>query len=333
MGTFGLVIAFAPAIGPSLSGWIVDKFPWQTLFYMMLPIAIIVLIIAYFLLDNVTERTFPRLDVLSIILSSIGFGGLLFGFSVAGDLGWSSAEVLGSLIIGTISLLIFIWRQLKLAEPVLEFRVLQYPMFTLNTVLGMVVFISMVGGQLVLPLYMQNMSDFSAMESGLVLLPGAVVMGLMSPVTGRFFDKFGAKTLAIIGFTLLTVSTLMLSTLAVDTSFAYLAIVNSVRMFGVSMVMMPVTTAALNQLPPRMIPHGTALNNTMRQVAGSIGTAVLVTIMSGAALDPAVHGMEGLIHGANVTFLVAASIAAAGIVGSFFLKHSHGDGTKPVSAG
>lgn len=333
MGTFGLVIAFAPAIGPSLSGWIVDKFPWQTLFYMMLPIAIIVLIIAYFLLDNVTERTFPRLDVLSIILSSIGFGGLLFGFSVAGDLGWSSAEVLGSLIIGTISLLIFIWRQLKLAEPVLEFRVLQYPMFTLNTVLGMVVFISMVGGQLVLPLYMQNMSDFSAMESGLVLLPGAVVMGLMSPITGRIFDKFGAKTLAIIGFTLLTVSTLMLSTLAVDTSFAYLAIVNSVRMFGVSMVMMPVTTAALNQLPPRMIPHGTALNNTMRQVAGSIGTAVLVTIMSGAALDPAVHGMEGLIHGANVTFLVAASIAAAGIVGSFFLKHSHGDGTKPVSAG
>lgn len=332
MGTFGLVIAFAPAVGPSLSGWIVDKFPWQTLFYMMLPIAIIVFIIAYFLLDNVTERTFPRLDVLSIILSSIGFGGLLFGFSVAGDLGWSSPQVIWSLIVGAISLVIFIWRQLKLDEPVLEFRVLKYPMFTLNTALGMVVFVAMVGGQLVLPLYMQNMSDFTAMESGLVLLPGAVVMGLMSPITGRIFDKFGAKVLAITGFTLLTVTTLLLSTLTVSTSFAYLATVNAVRMFGVSMVMMPVTTAALNQLPPLMIPHGTAVNNTLRQVAGSIGTAVLVTIMSSAALDPAVYGKQGLIHGANVTFLVAAIIAATGIVGSFFLKNSHGDGTKPVQA-
>src|SRR5699024_10493660 len=173
---------------------------------------------------------------------------LLFGFSVAGDLGWSSPQVIWSLTVGAISLVIFIWRQLKLEEPVLEFRVLKYPMFTLNTALGMVVFIAMVGGQLVLPLYMQNMTDFTAMESGLVLLPGAVVMGLMSPITGRIFDKFGAKVLAITGFTLLTVTTLMLSTLTVSTSFAYLATVNAVRMFGVSMVMMPVTTAALNQL-------------------------------------------------------------------------------------
>src|SRR5699024_8791310 len=156
--------------------------------------------------------------------------------------------------------------------------------------------------------------------------------GLMSPITGRIFDKFGAIVLAITGFTLLTVTTLMLSTLTVTTSFAYLATVNAVRMFGVSMVMMPVTTAALNQLPPLMIPHGTAVNNTLRQVAGSIGTAVLVTIMSSAALDPAVSGRQGLIHGANVAFLVAAIIAATGIVGSFFLKNSHGDGTKPVQA-
>ena len=123
MGTFGLVIAFAPAIGPSLSGWIVDHMPWQVLFYMMLPIAIIDLVIAYFMLKNVTERTFPRLDVTSIILSTFGFGGLLFGFGTAGDAGWISTEVLLPLTIGAISLTLFIYRQFKLEQPILEFQI------------------------------------------------------------------------------------------------------------------------------------------------------------------------------------------------------------------
>lgn len=324
MGTFGLVIAFAPAIGPSLSGWIVDHLPWQTLFYMMLPIAIIDLIIAYFLLKNVTERTFPRLDVLSIILSTLGFGGLLFGFGTAGDAGWISAEVLIPLVIGAITLTLFITRQFKLEQPILEFRILRYRMFTLNTLLGMCVFIVMVGGMMVLPLYMQNMNDFSAMESGLVLLPGAAVMGLMSPVTGRVFDAIGAKWLAIAGFVLLTGTTFLFARLAPDTSFVYLAVVNTVRMFGVAMVMMPVTTAALNQLPSHLIPHGTALNNTLRQIAASVGTAALVTIMVSAARNPETYGMAGLVHGANVAFFVAACVGILGVIGSFFIKNSHG---------
>ena len=324
MGTFGLVIAFAPAIGPSLSGWIVDHLPWQTLFYMMLPIAIIDLIIAYFLLKNVTERTFPRLDVLSIILSTLGFGGLLFGFGTAGDAGWLSAEVLIPLVIGAITLTFFITRQFKLEQPILEFRILRYRMFTLNTLLGMCVFIVMVGGMMVLPLYMQNMNDFSAMESGLVLLPGAAAMGLMSPVTGRVFDAVGAKWLAIAGFVLLTGTTFLFARLAPDTSFVYLAVVNTIRMFGVAMVMMPVTTAALNQLPSHLIPHGTALNNTLRQIAASVGTAALVTIMVSAARNPETYGMAGLVHGANVAFFVAACVGILGVIGSFFIKNSHG---------
>lgn len=324
MGTFGLVIAFAPAIGPSLSGWIVDHLPWQTLFYMMLPIAIIDLIVAYFLLKNVTERTFPRLDVLSIILSTLGFGGLLFGFGTAGDAGWLSAEVLIPLVIGAITLTFFITRQFKLEQPILEFRILRYRMFTLNTLLGMCVFIVMVGGMMVLPLYMQNMNDFSAMESGLVLLPGAAVMGLMSPVTGRVFDAIGAKWLAIAGFVLLTGTTFLFARLEPDTGFIYLAVVNTIRMFGVAMVMMPVTTAALNQLPSHLIPHGTALNNTLRQIAASVGTAALVTIMVSAARNPETYGMAGLVHGANVAFFVAACVGILGVIGAFFIKNSHG---------
>ncbi|NLZ97575.1 MAG: multidrug efflux MFS transporter [Micrococcus sp.] len=325
MGTFGLVISFAPAIGPTLSGWIVEHFPWQTLFMMMLPIAIIDMIIAYFILDNVTERTNPRLDSLSIVLSSLAFGGMLFGFGNAGNTGWISYEVLVPLSIGLVTLGLFIWRQLTLQEPMLELRILKNPMFTLNTLLGMAVFIAMIGGMLMLPVYMQTMAGYTATESGMMLLPGAAIMGIMSPVTGRIFDRFGAKWLAITGFALLAVGTLFFTTLTPTTSFAYLTIFNAVRMFGTAMVIMPVTTAALNELPQRLIPHGSALNNTMRQVAASVGTAVLVTVMTGAALDPATHGAEGLTHGVNTAFIVAGSVAVVGFIGAFFIR-----GSRPV---
>lgn len=322
MGTFGLVISFAPAIGPSLSGWIVDSFPWQTLFLMMLPISVIAMVIGYFILANVTERTFPRLDILSIIMSSLAFGGLLYGFSAGGNTGWTSPEVSLSLGVGAIVLVLFVWRQLRLDDPILEFRVLKNPMFTLSTALGMCVFVAMIGGMIMIPLYMQNMNDYSAMEAGLALLPGAVVMGLMSPVTGIIYDKFGAKWLAVVGFTVVTGTTFMFTTLTAETSFTYIAAVNTGRMLGTAMVMMPVTTAALNQLPQRLIPHGTALNNTMRQIAASVGTAILVTVMTGAAQDPAKYGVEGLIHGVNVAFFVAAVVGALGIVGAFFIKEN-----------
>lgn len=331
MGTFGLVIGFAPAIGPSLSGWIVDHLPWQVLFLMMLPIAIVDLIIGLFILKNVTERTFPRLDVLSIILSSLGFGGLLFGFGTAGDAGWSSPQVFLPLILGAVVLVIFILRQLKLPQPILEFRVLRYPMFTLNTALGMCVFIVMIGGMLIIPLYMQNMTGHTAVESGLALLPGAALMGLMSPITGRIFDAVGARWLAVLGFTLVTGSTFFLADLDAQTTFAYIAGVNTVRMVGTAMVIMPVTTAALNQLPRHLVPHGTALNNTLRQIAASVGTAGLVTIMSATARDPQVYGVEGPIHGANVAFLVAGSVGVLGIIGAFFSKDSKGTASRAAA--
>ncbi|KPL58867.1 MDR family MFS transporter [Rossellomorea vietnamensis] len=318
MGMFGLVISFAPAIGPTLSGWLVEQFPWRSLFYVILPIVIIDFIVAYYILKNVTKQTYPKLDVLSIILSSLGFGGLLYGFSIAGSQGWGSVQVIISMIVGSITLFWFITRQFKLKQPILEFRVFKNKMFTLTTVLGMVVFIAMIGAATVLPLLMQNMLGFSAFESGLMLLPGALLMGLMNPITGRIFDKFGARWLAIIGLSILTITTFMFTNLSADTSFAYLATVNAARMFGVAMVMMPVTTAGLNQLDRSLIPHGTAMNNTMRQVSGAVGTALLVTVMTTSA-DPS-RGLEGMIHGVNVSFIVAGITAIAGLALSFFVK-------------
>ncbi len=321
MGMFGLVIAFAPAIGPTLSGYLVEHFPWRSLFYVVFPIIVIDIIIAYFLLRNVTERTNPRVDVLSILLSSLGFGGLLYGFSMAGSdpSGWGSPQVLGAMVIGAVALTWFIFRQLKLTEPILEFRIFKYGMFTLNTALGMVVFMAMIGAATVLPILMQNMLGFTALESGLALLPGAALMGLMNPITGKLFDKFGAKWLAIIGLAIVSATTFMFTIMTTETTFAFIATVNAVRMFGVAMVMMPVTTAGLNTLPDKMMPHGTAMNNTMRQVSGAVGTALMVTVMSNAANPD--QGLEGAVHGVNISFLVVGFIAVVGLVMAFFIKN------------
>ena len=320
MGMFGLVISFAPAIGPTLSGWFIDIYPWRGLFYMILPIVVIDLIVAYFILRNVTEKTNPKLDMISIILSTLGFGGLLYGFSAAGDSGWLSLTVLLPIIIGAIALTMFIKRQNRLEEPILEFGVFKDKTFTLSTVLGMIVFMSMIGGAVVLPIFMQTMLGFSAMESGMMLLPGALIMGLMSPVTGRLFDKYGARWLAIIGLGMLGVTTLMFATLDTETTFTYLAVVNSFRMLGVAMVMMPVTTSALNQLSNKLVPHGTAMNNTMRQVAGAVGTALLVSIMTNTVKPD--EGVPGMIHGVNMSFLFAGILALIGFVLAFKLKNT-----------
>ena len=322
MGMFGLVIAFAPAIGPSLSGWLVDQFPWRSVFYVVLPIAILTVVLAYFLLRNVTKQTNPSVDILSIILSTLGFGGLLYGFSIAGDMGWLSLHVVVSIIVGIIALYFFITRQLKLEQPILEFRVFKYSLFTLTTGLGMIVFTSMIGTAVILPLYMQNMLGFSAFHSGLVLLPGAIIMGLMNPITGRLFDMYGAKWLARIGFIILTISTFMFTNLSEDTSFAYLAIMNAIRMLSISMVMMPTTTLGLNQLPDSLIPHGSAMNNTFRQVAGSVGTAILVTLMVTTAIPDGT--ITGAIHGVNISFIVAGVISLLGLILSFRIKESRG---------
>ncbi|PWU67715.1 MDR family MFS transporter [Gracilibacillus dipsosauri] len=322
MGLFGLVIAFAPAIGPTLSGWLVEHFPWRSLFYIVLPIAILDIIVAYKILVNVTKQTFPKVDPISISLSTVGFGGLLFGFSYAGDEhhGWGSPFVYIPLIIGAITLFFFIMRQLRIEKPILEFRIFKYKMFTLTTAIGMISFFAMIGGAIILPIMMQQYLGFTAFESGLALLPGAVLMGLMNPVTGRLFDKFGGKWLAITGLGLIVITTFMFAVLTTETTFFYLTVVNAIRMFGIAMVMMPVTTAGLNQLPAELMPHGTAMNNTMRQMSGAIGTALLVSVMMNQANPD--RGLQGMIHGVNVSFIVAGVFALVGFVLAFFIKNS-----------
>ena len=322
MGFFGLVISFAPAIGPTLSGWFVEIYPWRGLFYIILPIVVIDLIVAWFILKNVTEQTNPKLDVFSIILSTFGFGGLLYGFSIAGSSGWLSPMVLISLIVGGVALTMFIRRQLRLEQPILEFRVFKDPIFTLATIIGMVAFMTMIGGAVILPIFMQNMLGFTAFESGLMMLPGALLMGIMSPVTGKLFDMFGPRWLVIPGLGIVTMTTFMFTVLDTETTFTYLAVVNAVRMLGISMVMMPSTTAGLNQLSNKLVPHGTAMNNTMRQIAGAVGTALFVSVMTMTMIPD--QGAEGMIHGVNMSFILTGIFSLVGFILAFRLRKPAG---------
>lgn len=325
MGLVGLVISFAPAIGPALSGWVIANYSWRALFFIILPIALIDIVIAAIALKNVTELTYPKLDVLSIVLSSFGFGGLLYGFTSAGNNGWGNIITVVTLAIGAVTLTLFILRQLRMKHPMLEFRIFKNFIFTLTTVITMIGFMGLIGIETLIPLYMQTMRGFTAMESGIAILPGALVMGIMSPITGRVFDRFGARWLAITGLTIITITTFAFSSLDTSTSMAYIIILYSIRMFGLSMVMMPATTAGLNQLPKQLIPHGTAMGNTMRQVAASIGTAVIVTVMTtaGLAAEQRSDVANPMIHGVNVAFMVITVLSVVGLVLSFFIKRNH----------
>ncbi|WP_130859183.1 MDR family MFS transporter [Gracilibacillus phocaeensis] len=340
MGLAGIVISFAPAIGPTLSGWLLEHFSWRGLFYVVFPIVVLAIIFAAIFMKNVTERTNPKIDIISILLSSFGFGGLLYGFSSIG--GGHGAEgglnMVGlAIIIGAaIILTIFILRQLKMKHAMLEFRVFTYPIFSLSLIITMIVLMALIGAETMLPLYMQNTRGYSPLESGLMLFPGAIVMGIMSPITGMLFDKFGAKWLAAIGMGIVTVTTFLFTSLAIDTSYTFLVVIYAVRMFGLSLVMMPVMTAGLNQLPLEWHPHGTAMANTMQQVSASIGTAILITTMSTMALNyqPDVQALQGLseeaaaqqieanaaISGYNAAFWLATALSLIGLILTLFLK-------------
>ncbi len=347
MGVFGLILMFAPAIGPTLSGWIVEHYNWRMLFHFITPIAVIVVLIGFFLLKDKKEKVDIRLDFFSLLLSSIGFGGLLYGFSSAGDRGWDSPYVYGPIIIGVISLVWFVLSQTKKAEPFLNFKVYQYPMFTLSSVISMIVNMSLFAGMILLPIYIQTLRGISPMDAGLLMMPGALLMAFMSPLTGKFFDKFGGRVLAIIGLTIMAVTTYDFSRLTLDTTYTHLLILYSVRSVGIAMVMMPVSTNGLNQLPQRLYPHGTAMNNTLNQVAGAIGTALLVTIMSTRTETHATEiakeatnnmagntsaavlaemkqqiGMQAMLEGINDAFLVATGITVVALILAFFIKRA-----------
>jgi EmrB/QacA subfamily drug resistance transporter len=335
MGMVGLAVIFAPAIGPTIAGYIIDNYKWETMFYGMIPFAILVIVLGFIYLRNVSDRIKTKLNILSVILSTIGFGALIYGFSQAGSLGWSDIEVASTITVGILALVLFSWKELRSQNPLLDLRVFKYNMFSLTTIINIAITMVMYADMMLLPLYLQNMRGFTAIESGLLLLPGALVMGLLMPVTGKLFDRFGAKWLAITGMTITIITTMGFINLTDSTSYIYLILMSTGRRIGMALMMMPIQTAGLNQLPQRLNAHGTAISNTIRQVAGAVGTSLLVTVMTSRTKShlqdmvptAAAKGLnqkelvtEASIQGINDAYLVIIGIGIIGLILSFFIK-------------
>ena len=337
MGFFGLVMIVAPAIGPTLSGWVLEHYTWRALFVIVLPFTIAILILAFFKLKNVMPTRDMVLDKLSITLSTIGFGGILYGFSAAGDQGWDHPSVYLTIIVGTIALIWFITKQLRMKDPMLDFRIYRYPMFALASVISIILSISLFSAMILTPLYVQTVRGIGPLDAGLLMLPGAIIMGLMSPITGRLFDKYGPRALAVTGLTITVVMTYLLSRLGVNDGYYYIMALYTIRMFGISMVMMPIMTNGLNELPMHANPHGTALNNTLQQVSGAIGSALLLTFMtnrSEVALERLMSEVpkdiseatqiaiqqQAMLEGIQYSFFLATVLAFIALVLTFFVR-------------
>nr|WP_257915896.1 MFS transporter [Clostridium sp. LY3-2] len=218
------------------------------------------------------------------------------------------------------SLVLFTRKQLRAKEPMLNLKVFKSKTFTYSTLVVMIVFTGFVSAELILPMYLQMARGFSALDSGLTLMPGAIIMGVMSPITGKIYDKIGARGLSLLGISLLTIGSFMLSRLTATTPVHEITAIYSLRLFGLSMFMMPITTDGLNSLDNSLIPHGTAINNTLRQVAGSIGSAILVTIMTTVSSNSGIKNpILSEIHGMNESFLVASIFCFIALIIAFFV--------------
>ncbi|UVI30734.1 DHA2 family efflux MFS transporter permease subunit [Paenibacillus spongiae] len=325
MGMIGLVIMFGPAIGPTLSGFIIDHLSWRWLFILVIPLAIFSILFASMFLRNVTDLTKPKVDILSIVLSSIGFGGIVYGFSKAGEGSWSDPAVVWTLVAGGIGLILFIIRQLIVREPILDLRAFKYPMFSIVTVLLLVLMMTLFSTMILLPLFLQTALLMTAFKAGLTLMPGGVVNGIMAPISGKLFDKFGPRVLIIPGLVLVLISIFFFKDISVETTAGYVVTLHIVLMIGISMVMMPAQTTGLNQLPRHLYPHGTAILNTLQQVAGAIGTALFISIMSSGtknyfASNPQATEAEGLVAGLQDAFLIAFLVGIIALVIGLFIK-------------
>lgn len=316
MGVFGIVIAFAPAAGPTVAGIIIDQANWHVMFWIIAVLCAAVIVFAAFALERGGETNKDvKLDVISVALSTLGFGGLLYGLSAIGSYG-VTADSAGGVIIGVIALAFFFRRQLRMEQPMLQVRVLTNRRFLIAAIIVMLVQGALLAGGILIPILLQSYMGFSATTSGLVLLPGAIVMGAMGPVAGRLFDKHGPRVLAIIGTGVLALTTATFMFMGPGMGLITLTVIYTVRLFSLSLVNMPISTWGMNALPDKLMNHGTSVQNTFRQVAGSLGTAVIVsastvaTNMVSGSTDAVTAGVFGI----HTAFAVATALCVLGFV-------------------
>lgn len=320
MGNVSIAISVAPAMGPTVSGIILDHFSWRFMFVFVLPVALAALAIGAKFLTNVGERGKTTLDVASVILTVPAFGGLVYGLSQIGGAEAGIVPVI-ALAVGVLALALFVFRQLRLQRsdsPLLDLRAFNFRMFTVSTLLMVVAMMALFGGVILLPLYLQNTLHLEPMQTGLALLPGGLAMGLLGPVIGRIFDKVGPLPLTLSGSILMVLTLWQFSRLDEASALGWVIALHVLLSLGLALLFTPAFTTGLNPLPPHLYSHGSAIMSTAQQVSGAAGTALLVSVFA------VVSASSGLVAGMQSAFLVATVIALAAVVLGAMMRRTEG---------
>lgn len=330
MGRVAIVMSVAPAIGPTISGLILNSLSWRFMFWLVLPIALAMLVIGIRRVENVSEPRKIPIDVFSVVLSALGFGGLVYGLSQIG------AETAGSSLgaapmwiafgVGAISIAAFIWRQLILQKrdrALLDLRTFRSRNFSISIGLMTIMMAALFGTIILLPIYLQNVLHLEPIMTGLLLLPGGLTMGLLGPTVGRLFDRLGPTPLLVPGAFVVS-GVLWSLTLVTDTTSPWLLLVaHIVLSAGLAFMFTPLFTSALGSVEPKFYSHGSAIVGTVQQVAGAAGTALFVTIMATQSLTAATTGASAeaaAASGIRAAFMVGAILSLLAIVGAFFVR-------------
>lgn len=324
MGVTALIVMFAPAIGPTLSGFILGALSWRWLFFIFAMVLAIALIFAAKCMVNPYELTKPKIDVLSVITSCLGFGGVVLGAGLASAYGWGSVQVIVSLVVGVVALVIYCRRQLKMEHPVLNLRAFKIPAFTVGTLMMMLNFGITLSAMYLLPQYLQNGAQYAVAMTGLIMLPGGVVNALVSLGAGKLYDKVGAKVPTKVGFALSIVGAILLLFTTKDSGIAFIILCHVILMVGVPLAMSPAQSSALNSLPAELSTDGSTILNTLQQVFGAISTAVATSLLgAGQKHYLAAVGSDSaaaFTSGAHYGFVFTLVLAILGFAISFGIR-------------
>ena len=326
MGNISIVISVAPAIGPTISGIILYYLHWRWMFILVLPIGLGALALGWAKLVNVTEPKKAPLDLISVPLSAIGFGGLVYGLSTIGEGHGEGGPVpiWLPLVVGGVVLVIFIARQLMLRDrALLNFHTFKVKVFTVSVIMMGFAMMALFGMIILLPIYMQSVLGMEPLTAGLLLLPGGLVMGLLAPAIGRAFDRVGARKLVIPGAVLVSSGLWIMSTFGVSTSMVWVLVAHVVLSVGLALLFTPLFTSSLGSLPQDLYSHGSAVIGTVQQVAGAAGIALFVSIMSlriGTELAAGADTVAATAAGLRLGFTTGAAISMLMIVAAFFVR-------------
>lgn len=306
MGIVGIAMGFAPNIGPTIGGAFTQFLGWRSCFWFLSAFSALLLIamLIWFRPRDITEEHPPKLNWLSLILSSAGFGSLLMGFSNASSFGFAAPESFAFILVGAVLVAAFCVRQLRIPNPMLDLRTFQDRSFRVGTIMVCLLFCAFIGITLVIPMQLQTVEHFSALEAGLVLLPSSFVAAVMSPVSGALVDRFGARKVSLVACTVLSIGTAMMLDLGHCADLTYISVAQSLRQFGIASLIMPLTVWSIRQLKGRMVADGTSVTNALRQVAASLSTAIMVLLMAGG-----VAGGSATPEGVNAAMALSFAIA------------------------